>query len=150
VQVPREICAELEGEPEVGREDEPVHLLLTTDDGDAPYVCLLSRAQLEAAGNTIRAVVYSSGTRANLDRKGVATLVVVTNGVAHYCTLAVQRQVSDGALAGYALELRSHRRDEVPGADLRAMHYTVTEEMPRDENWATTRRLLDQLAGPTG
>ena len=147
MQVPREICAELDSEPQVGSSDEAVHLLLTTDEHGAPYVCLLSRAQLEAAGETVRAVVYSSGTKANLDRTGSACLVVVTGGVAHYCTLEVQQAVSAGPLRGYAFELNALRRDEVPGAALQAMHYTVTESMPRDEDWTTTRRLLEQLTG---
>jgi hypothetical protein len=150
VQVPREICAALDGRPRVGSDDEPVHLLLTTDEHGAPYVCLLSRAQLEADGETVHAVVYSSGTKANLDRTGVATLVVATGGVAHYCALAVQRQLAEGALSAYAFALRDHRRDAVPGAQLRPMHYTVTEQMPRDEDWATTRRLLDRLAAGNG
>lgn len=147
MQVPREICAELRGDPQVGDTAEPVHLLLTTDEHGTPYVCLLSRAQLEADDHTVRAVVYSSGTKANLDRSGTACLVVVTGGAAHYCTLTVQRNISAGALTGYALELRDHRRDEVPGAQLRAMHYRVTEQMPRDEDWVTTRGLLDSLVG---
>jgi hypothetical protein len=150
VQVPREIRAVLDGEPRVGSDDEPVHLLLTTDEDGAPYVCLLSRAQLEAGGETVHAVVYTSGTKANLDRTGVAVLVVITGGVAHYCTLAVQRQVSDGALSAYALAVRDHRYDGVPGAQLRAMRYTVTDRMPRDEDWTTTRLLLDRLAAGSG
>jgi hypothetical protein len=145
VQVPREVYVEMQGHPQVGSPDEPAYLLLTTDEHAAPYVCLLSRAQLEADAETVRAVVYSSGTKANLDRTGTACLVLVIGGAAHYCTLAVRRQVTAGSLAGYAMGLRSYRRDEVPGAQLRGMHYTVTDRMARDEDWATTRRLLGEL-----
>lgn len=145
MQVPRAVSDDLRGEPDVGTADEPVYLLLTSDADGQPRVCLLSRAQLAAEGDTIRAVVYSTGTKANLDRSGIASLVHVREGAAHYCALAVRRQASIGTLTGYAMQLRAHRRDEIPGAQLRGMRYTVTERMPADEDWATTRRLLDDL-----
>lgn len=147
MQLPTEVCDELRGLPQVGAADEPAYLFLTTDDDGSPHVCLLSRAQLAADADTVRAVIYSAGTKANLDRTGLACLVLVVGGVAHYCTLAVGRRVVAGALVGYALHLRAHRRDEVPGADLRGLHYAVTERMPVDEDWATSGRLLDELAG---
>jgi hypothetical protein len=145
VHVPREVCDELRRDTRVGSAEEPAHLLLTTDPDGAPRVCLLSCAQLAADAEGVRAVVYSAGTKANLERSGAACLVLVTGGAAHYCTLAVRRHMTDGRLSGYAMELRSHRRDEVPGARLRGMRYTVTERMATDEDWATTRRLLADL-----
>ena len=145
MQVPREVQDALRGDPRVGSTEEPAYLLLTTDPDGAPHVCLLSRAQLAADPRSVRAVVYSAGTRADLQRTGTACLVLVAEGVAHYCTLGVRRTAVAGPLAGYAMELRGHRRDELPGAQLRAMRYTVTERMPADEDWATTRRLLDDL-----
>jgi hypothetical protein len=147
VPVPPEVCDALRGEPQVGADNEPAYLLLTTNPDGAPYVCLLSRAQLAADAETVRAVVYSSGTKANLDRNGIACLVVVAGGAAHYCTLAVLRQVSAGRLTGYVMAVHDHRRDEVPGARLRGLHYTVTERMPSDEDWTSTRRLLDDMGG---
>ena len=145
MRVPSEIQDELSGEPAVGSTDEPAYLLLTTDAGGAPYVCMLSRAQLAAGDDTIMAVVHSAGTAANLQRSGVACLVVVAAGAAFYCTLTVTRQESADHLNGYAFELRDCKRDEVPGAHVRGLRYTVTEEMPTVEDWATTRRLLAAL-----
>ena len=143
--VPREVRDELRGEPRVGSREEPAYLLLSTDPDGAPHVCVLSRAQLMADAQSVRAVVYASGTKANLQRTGAACLVVVTGGAAHYCTLAVRRQQTVGSLTGFAMDLRAHRRDEVPGAQLQGMRYTVTQEMPGQEDWVTTRRLLDDL-----
>jgi hypothetical protein len=147
VRVPDVVFGELQGEPRVGTAAEQAYVFLTTDAAGAPHVCLLSRAQLDADTDAVRAVVYSSGTKANLERRGLACLVVIAGGAAHYCTLAVRRQMVAGRLTGYAMELTSYRCDEVPGAQLQGMRYRVTEQMPKDEDWATTRRMLGDLVG---
>jgi hypothetical protein len=147
VRVPSIVRDDLQGEPQVGSTEEPAYLFLTTDEDGSPRVCLLSRAQLAADEEGVRAVVYSSGTKANIERSGVACLVLAAGGAAHYCALASRRQLVAGALTGYAMELRGYRCDRVPGAELQAMRYRVTEQMPHDEDWATTRRLLADLAG---
>src|SRR5581483_12375611 len=92
VPVPDEVRQALTGRPQVG-EWELIVPFLTVDPAGFPHVCLLSRAELEADGLELRAVIFGQNTIANLERQQRATLVVVLPEAAWYCKLRLARSL---------------------------------------------------------
>lgn len=138
--------------PIVGSREQVVPLLTVDGDG-LPHACLLSRAQLRAAGDEIHAVVASPQTKENLRRDGAAAVLVTLGDTVHHCKLRVRR-VADGPLAPgkppvlvAALGLVGLKADSI-GIPLEPMTFLATEEIARVEHWEETEALLQSFDAP--
>jgi hypothetical protein len=143
VVIPPEVVEQLTGLPTPGRQ-EAAFPLLTVDDEGFPHVCLLSRAELEADGGEVRAVIASRRTRANLERSGHATLVVVEGTTAHYLKLVLERShLVDERLAA-AFTVADHHADSL-GIPLTPLGYLPTDNLSALERWDLSARGLAEL-----
>jgi len=124
---------------------EAVCPFLTVDPDGFPRVCLLSRSEIFADRSTVGCVFRSRRTKANLQRDGRATLIVVGATSTYYCRLAARRLLSDetGALA---VEF-SVEAEEVDTLHilLHPMTFEVTPELRLEERWEHDRALLRRL-----
>lgn len=138
-----EIVAVLAGWPEVGSW-EPIFPLLTVDELGFPHVCLLSRAELYANEHHVYAVLASPTTVNNLNRRPVATLLVILYDSAHYLKMRAVH-ASEPAPAAVIFEVVSSVRDSL-AIPLRPPQYLVTSSLPVAEAWAQSAELLASLA----
>ncbi len=118
--------------------------LLTVDEARFPHVCLLSRAQLQADRRTVRVLVTSPRTRANLLRDRTATLVAVGIRDAHYCKLRTTTWIDEAWALAASLELVEHKTDRSP-VPLTPMTYVPNADLERAEQWDRGVELLRQL-----
>lgn len=143
--IPGDVVGALSGFPEHGAWD-PMFPLLTIDEAGFPHVCLLSRSELDADESRIFAVVASGGTKENIRRSRVATLVVVLSDAALYCKLrATELDDSEPGLLGVAFWLHSFKSDGI-GVPLKSSCFLASEEVEEQEDWTSRRRLLARLA----
>ncbi len=145
---PPEVVAMLAGSPAPGAW-EPMFPLLTVDDAGFPHMCLLSRAELDADGRRVYAVLASRNTIANVRRDGKAAVVAVGADTAVYIKLSVTESIDDDDRLGVACEVVSVKRDSLH-VPLRPPQYLVTEAVPVTEDWARSERLLARLARRPG
>jgi hypothetical protein len=146
VAFPGEVVSALTGFPEVGGHD-PMFPFLTVDAAGYPHVCLLSRSELQADQTQIAAVVASAGTVQNLRRSGQATLVVVGSETAYYCKLDVVRwDEADHGLLGAVFTASSVKCDSMQ-LPLEPPMFLVTEAVRQEDDWASSRRVLQRLIG---
>ena len=143
MQVPSTILRCLAGQPVVGTYDQ-TYPLLTTDPAGYPHVCLLSRAELDADEQEIRAVVASAGTIANLSETGRATLIAVVDDVAHYCKLRADRCWGSKQKLACSFSVMGHKMDSA-GVPLTGMMFHVAEVLPVEETWKENDRLINLL-----
>lgn len=125
---------------------EPVFPLLTVDADGYPRVCLLSRAELAADPDTVRCVLRSPRTVANLRRDRRAVLVVVTDQSAHYLRLDVQTVLGEDTAAGVAVAFAVQAaKEDTLGIPLRPMMFESSAYVRSLERWDDNRTLLDRL-----
>jgi len=146
--LPDEVHRLLTGLPEAG-EWEPVFPLLTTDPDGAPRICLLSRAEFQAAPDAIRVVLRSRRTSANLRRTGVAVLQAVGADTSYAIRVALGRTLSDGSALAAELTVTAVEADTL-GIPLRPMTYEVDPALAETENWAGNAALFARLSDPDG
>jgi hypothetical protein len=143
MKVPGDVAAAVDGWPSVGQWD-PMIPLLTVDAAGFPHVCLLSRAELEADGNHLFAVIASPTTMANLQRSGKATLVTVGRAAAVYTKLTTDQIVVEHDWIGVVFDVASVKFDAL-GITLTPPCYMPTESLAVQENWELIRALLVKL-----
>lgn len=143
VDLPPAVAALLIGLPAHGR-TEQAFPVLTVDDAGFPHVCLLSRAQLQPTPTGLTALVSSQRTRINLLSRGVATLIAVTPGAAHYCKLRLIESIERTWALAAAFELVEHKADRCP-VPLSPTTYVPTLELEAAEQWARGLALLRLL-----
>jgi len=143
VLIPAEVVDHLAGSPTPGLPEAALPLL-TVDEHGFPHVCLLSRAEVEADAEELRAVIASRRTRANLERDGRACLVVVSGTTAHYLKVQLTRaRDADGRLAA-AFALVQHQPDSL-GIPLEPIRYVPTDDLPDLERWDLSATALRDL-----
>lgn len=147
--VPASVRDALVGHPAVGDWD-PMFPLLTVDESGFPHVCQLGRAELDADGDRIYAVVAGATTISNLHRAGRATLVVVSRHAATSCKLQVAGDpIRDGRLVGFVFRVVSTKHDSA-GVLLREPRFLATEAVTVAERWTTAAGLLGELRSRIG
>jgi hypothetical protein len=153
VPVPPGVAALLAGTPEDGAW-EAVLPLLTVDPDGYPRVCLLSRAEVEVAGDALRCVVRSRRTTANLRRDGRALLLAVDGVSAHYLHLSLRREAAGADdRAALAVEFAvAAAEEDSRDTPLRPMTFlagaAVREADRTDRNPGILSRLADPLSAP--
>jgi hypothetical protein len=145
VDLPQAVASLLAGRPTQGR-IEQAFPVLTVDDAGFPHVCLLSRAQLQPTPTGLTALVSSPRTRANLRRRGIATLIAMTAEAAHYCKLRLIGSIEEPWALAAAFELVEHKADQSP-VPLSPATYVPTNELEAAEQWDRGLALLRQLGG---
>jgi hypothetical protein len=151
VTVPPGVAALLAGTPSDGRW-EAVLPLLTVDPDGYPRVCLLSRAEVEPAGDAVRCVVRSRRTTANLLRDGRALLLAVDGVSAHYLRLALRRSVAgpdDPAALAVEFAVLSHEEDS-RDTPLRPMTFLAGEAVREADHTDRNPTILSRLTPPPG
>lgn len=118
--------------------------LLSVDAMGLPHVCLLSRAQLEPLPSGVLALVGSPGTRANIARTGVATLIAVDEDGAHYCKLRRTHSLETPWALAAAFTLVGYKPDPSP-VPLAPMAYVPDRGLEEAERWSQGVALLGQL-----
>lgn len=141
--VPSDVRRLLSGWPEPGKREQAFPFL-TVDIAGFPHVCLLSRAELAVSRAEVLAVLSSPRTTENLRRSGKACLVAVHADTAHYCKLRVRRSIIDQDVLAVALDVTEHKADSA-GMPLSPLSYVVPVDLPAEEAWPKSRRLLDLL-----
>lgn len=145
--VPPQVIETLRGSPSLGQLDQSL-LLVTVDTDGVPDVCMLSRAEVEATPDEVRAVVASHKARANLVGGDRATLVIVAGGIPHYLALRRQRMaVGDGAVA-YAFSVTRIVQDDFD-IELHPMLFRVEKWLVDTERWDRSQTLLRALDEPS-
>lgn len=127
---------------------ESVFHLLTADPDSYPRVCLLSRAELAADGDTVRCVLRARRTIANVRRDGNAVLVVVGGHSAHYVRLRARFLVEEsGNGGGIAVAFTAGTDEEdTLGIPLRPMMFWASSDLRQRERSDDNRVLLGRLA----
>lgn len=145
--VPAVVVGLVLGRPEVG-EPEQAFPFVTVGEGGHPHIALLSRAELEVAGDAALLVAAIRGrrTRAHLSREGRATLLVVEGTSAHSLHLMVQTTRTSGDLLAAAFEVVHHEEDSL-GIPLDPVRFIPTHHLARSERWDDAERLLHELSG---
>lgn len=146
--VEADVAACFGGSPRIGELDQ-AFLFLTTGQGGAVDVCLLSRVELRVTDDGFAAVVTSRRARANLAERPVATIVVVCGDELHTFTCDVTARLGTADVAAVALAIRGHRRDGL-GIELTPVRYRVAAKLRFDERWDRTEQLLQQLQSTLG
>jgi hypothetical protein len=144
------------GVPEPGTWD-PIFTLFTVDDDGFPHPFLLSRASLDATGNTLRVVLASaSRTVGYLRRRPRAALVFIDGEISYSCECEASGFRDTGrGLTGVAMTVLAVRQDTL-GIPLRPASFWVTEAIAAREAWARSAALLAEMAadaaspGPAG
>jgi hypothetical protein len=120
--------------------------LLTVADSGHPHVCLLSSAQVGVVADRGAIVVSVAGreTCANLDARGLATVVAVRGISAYYtkCRLADRTEVQ--GRAGFALEPLDVKIDRA-GVELVPLGFHFRPELAEAERWAVDTAVLADL-----
>lgn len=143
IAVPPEVVATLAGRPAVGALEQ-AYVLVTVDDEGVPDICLLSRSEMEADTEQVRAVVAGRKPRANLARSGRATLIVVAAGVPTYLALRSGAMVERQGAVGVALFVTRVLRDDI-GIELHPIMFRVEERLAATERWDRSTALLGEL-----
>lgn len=141
--IPTSVVEAVSGRPEVGSTDQAFPLL-TVDPEGFPHVCLLSRAELEADGEEVRAAIASRQTRSNIEQRGQASLIVVVDDASHYCKLRLTRAIEVDERMAASFEMVSHKRDSL-GIALSPLSYDVVESLPVVEQWETSEACMERL-----
>jgi len=92
-------------------------------------------------GERLALSVAGQGTSAHLRARRVATLVVVTDGAAHYLKCAVERDVEVAGRSGFVVRPR-HSKIDRAGVDVRPMTYRFTADLAIEERWSLDRQVL--------
>jgi hypothetical protein len=124
-------------------QDEQAFPFITVDEDGFPHVMLLCTAELLATDDrgAILVAVASANGRANLARRGVATLIAADGAAAHYAKLRVLHTEEHDHFTVYTCQLAHYKRDSL-GIPLRPMDFHATEEVAKNERWAGTRKAL--------
>jgi hypothetical protein len=120
--------------------------LLTVADSGHPHVCLLSSAQVGVAAGAGAVLVSVAGreTRANLDARGLATVVAVRGISAYYTKCVVVDRTEVQGRAGFALEPVDVKVDRA-GVELVALGFHFRPELAEAERWAVDTAVLADL-----
>ena len=142
VVIPTEVVDHLAGSPTPGLPEAALPLL-TVDEHGFPHVCLLSRAEVEADAEEVRAVIASRRTRGNLERDGRACLVVVSGTTAHYLKMQLTRAraVEDG----WRPPSPSPAPTRLARHPARTDRYVPTDDLADLERWDLSAQALADL-----
>jgi hypothetical protein len=143
VTVPPVIVRLLQGPAEPDRFEQAFPLLTASLDGFC-HVALLSRTELDADADEVRAAIRSGRTRADLERHGRACLIAVEGTRAHYLHLELRRVIG-GDTVGAAFGVRQHEVDSV-GVELRPLSFRGEPRLAEVEHWQESAALLAWLA----
>jgi hypothetical protein len=140
--VPAELALLLEGWPRP-EQDEQAFPFVTVDEDGFPHVMLLCTAELVATPDrsALLVAVASANARANLARRGVATLIAADGAAAHYAKLRVQDVEEHPRFSIYSCAVVHYKRDSL-GIPLRPMDFHATKEVAENEKWTQTRAAL--------
>jgi hypothetical protein len=140
--VPSELALLLETWPRPDQ-DEQAFPFVTVDEDGFPHVMLLCTAELLATDDrgALLVAVASANARANLARKGIATLIAADGVAAHYAKLRVRETEEHDHFTIYTFELANYKRDSL-GIPLRPMDFHATQEIAENERWTDTRTAL--------
>lgn len=144
--LPGEVLDLLAGRPGTDRW-EPVFPLLTADADGTPRVCLLSRAEVEAEPETLRVVLRSRRTSANLRRTGIAVLQAVGADTSYTIRAELRRTITDDNALAAALTIIDVEHDSL-GIPLSPMTYQADPTLAETESWAGNATLLTRLRHP--
>jgi hypothetical protein len=108
--LPDEVLGLLAGLPEAN-EWEPAFPFLTTGPDGTPRICLLSRAELQADPGSLRVVLRSRRTSANLRRTGIAVLQAVGAETSYSIRTRLARTLTDESALAAELTITSVERD---------------------------------------
>jgi hypothetical protein len=127
-------------------EDRQGFVFLTSDADGSPHAALVSRREMRirTRDDVLLVALRGAGTRANLERSGVAGLIVIGGETAHRLTFDVVETCQAENVTGYALEVRHHVRDTV-GVPLSPITFRVTPRLAQREDWEAVDRLLDAM-----
>jgi hypothetical protein len=144
--IPASVVDALSGRPDIGGTDQAFPLLSVDPEG-FPHVCLLSRAELDADGEEVRAAIASRQTRSNIEERGQVSLIVVVDDASHYCKLRLKRAIEVNGRMAASFEMVSHKRDSL-GIALSPLSYAVVESLPALEQWETSEACIERLKRP--
>ena len=143
VTIPREVTTFLSGRPEMGKAEQVIPLL-TVDSNGFPHACLLSRAQINATDNEVRAAITSWGTRANLRSHGVALILVTIGETVHHLKLGVLRAHDEKRVLLVAFEPIEYKADTL-GIQIQPMSFLAGPWISSLEHWDETEAMLRSL-----
>jgi hypothetical protein len=148
--VPSELALLLETWPRPDQ-DEQAFPFVTVDEDGFPHVMLLCTAELLATDDrgALLVAVASANARANLARRGIATLIAADGAAAHYAKLRVRETEEHDHFAVYTCQLAHYKRDSL-GIPLRPMDFHATQEIAENERWAGTRAALTRRRNHAG
>ena len=141
--VPPALAAALAGLPEPGTWETACLLLTATTEGIVD-ICMLSRAEIDAAPDALFVVIASRKARANLSRTQHATLLAFAGGCAYYLALEQADVLEGEGTNGYRFVVRRVFGDDV-GVRLRPLGYRVEPHLRESEDWDRSGRLLAEL-----
>lgn len=148
--VPAELALLLETWPRP-EQDEQAFPFVTIDADGFPHVMLLCTAELLATTDrsALLVAVASANARANLARRGVATLIAADGAAAHYAKLRVREVEEYGDFNVYTCQLVHYKRDSL-GIPLRPMDFHATKEIADNERWLSTQAALTNRCNHSG
>lgn len=116
---------------------------LTVDDGGAPHCAVLSSTEVEVAGDGSGLFVVLGGrrSRAYLEARGRATLLVVEGISLHTCKLSLVAGQEHAGVFAAALRLDDHTADSL-GIDLVPLGFTPPPDIASIERWDVTAAAL--------
>ena len=140
--VPAELALLVETWPRPDQ-DEQAFPFVTVDEDGFPHVMLLCTAELLATDDrsALLVAVASANARANLARRGIATLIAADGAAAHYAKLRVRETDVHDHFSVYTCQLAYYKRDSL-GIPLRPMDFHATREIAENERWAGTQAAL--------
>lgn len=144
--VPPEVAAVL-AEPVVVGEPAQAFPFLTVDDAGVPHCAVVSSTEVRVADDGAELFVVLGGrrSRAHLEARGRATLLVVEGTTLHTCKLSlVAGHEHDGAFAA-ALHLDDHSADSL-GIPLVPLGFTPPPDIASLERWDVTVAALAAIA----
>ncbi|GAB2447554.1 hypothetical protein GCM10027062_31620 [Nocardioides hungaricus] len=119
---------------------------LTVADSGHPHVALLSSAQIGVSddGSAILVSVAGRETCANLDARGLATVVAVRGVTAYYAKCQVLARTEVQGRAGYALQPLDVKLDRA-GVELVPLGFHFKPELADAERWVVDAAVLADL-----
>jgi len=116
-------------------------LLLSIDDEQWPHVAMISVGEIVALNESeLRLSLWrNSVTSTNIIRTGLATIVVILEGVAYYIKLSAQAQSISDERQGFVATIASIREDVAKYADIiSGVRIQLKEPEPVIQRWKET------------
>ncbi|HEY8544026.1 MAG TPA: hypothetical protein VIL36_03230 [Acidimicrobiales bacterium] len=143
--VPREVAAVL-AQPVVPGEPAQAFPFLTVDDAGAPHCAVVSATEVRVVddGAELHVALGGRRSRANLEARRRATLLVVEGTTLHTCKLSLLAGREHRGVFAAALRVDDHAGDSL-GIPLVPLGFTPPADLPSIERWDVTVAALDAL-----